>query len=102
MHSAFIRNTGYRKNGAARLRAISRAMPTMRIMRPSPSTRPAEQAGRLHDQHDRHDDEEHRGRSLRIEHLGQSLDVTEPAAGDTRSEQRRVGHEGVMTGTTKA
>src|SRR6266436_3559679 len=47
---------------------------------------PSEQSGRADQQYDRHDDEDHRIRRFRKEHLGQSLDNSEAKSGDDRAE----------------
>src|SRR5829696_1358588 len=52
------------------------------------SGRAPEQAGRLYQQHDSHDYENDRIGRLRIEHLRQSFDETEPEAADDRAEDR--------------
>src|SRR3546814_6366629 len=46
----------------------------------------AEQAGRLHHQHNGHDDEDDGVGGFRIEYLGQALDDTEGKAGDDGAE----------------
>src|SRR5436190_19828526 len=52
------------------------------------SGRPSEQAGRADQQHDRHDDEDHRVGRLGKEHLGEALDNTEAEAGDDGAHDR--------------
>src|SRR6267154_1885633 len=75
----FMRNTGYATTGASSWTAgISR----------TPSSLRAEEARRLDHQHDRHDDEDHGVRRLRIEHLGQALDHPEREAGHDRAHDR--------------
>src|SRR5215212_12174467 len=48
----------------------------------------SEQTGGSHQQHDRHDDEDHRIGSFRTEHLGETLDHAEAEAGDDRTHDR--------------
>src|ERR1700730_13697160 len=52
------------------------------------SGRPSEQPRGPDQQHDRHDDENHRVGCLREEHLGQSLDDAETEAGQDRAHDR--------------
>src|ERR1700744_6218412 len=49
---------------------------------------PPEQAGRPHQQHDRHDDEDHGVGGLREEHLGEALDDAEAEAGEDGAHDR--------------
>src|SRR5215217_3113017 len=49
---------------------------------------PSEQAGRAHQQHDRHDDEDHSVGRFREEYLGQALDHAKPEAGHDRAHDR--------------
>src|ERR1700752_3973483 len=96
------------KNGAAKSAAtISRnattslllrwrppALPPFRLWAPAGATLcsmsgpPPEQAGRPHQQHDRHDDEDHRVGGLGEEHLGQAFNDPEAEAGDDRAHDR--------------
>src|SRR5471032_1065296 len=49
---------------------------------------PSEQAGGPDQQHDRHDDEDHRAGGLGKENLGQPFDDTEPKTGEDRAHDR--------------
>src|SRR4051794_38658932 len=46
---------------------------------------PSEEPGRLHQKHDRHDDENDGVRSFRVEHFRQTFDQTEQEPGDDRA-----------------
>src|SRR5690242_17641231 len=68
----------------SRMRAAVGAASAMLAM----SGRPSEQTGGADQQHDRHDDEDHRVGGLGEEHLGEALDDTEPEAGEDRPHDR--------------
>src|SRR4029450_2192241 len=71
----------WRGTGAMRAGAAVPASWSMLFM----SSGSPEQAGRLDQQHDGHDDEDHRVGGFGIEHLGQPLDDAKHEAGDDRA-----------------
>src|SRR6266545_7310439 len=99
--SAFMRNSGYTKKGAATRHATmmtkatswcrgvaGRAGASVVALARATSALLAEQARRLDQQHQGHDDEDHGVRGFRVEELGQPLDDAE----------RETGHDGAHDG----
>src|ERR1043166_9981517 len=87
-NGATISTVTISRNAIVSLRPSAQFAGAVMVSMAAMSRPPPEQAGGADQQHDRHDDENHGVRGFGEEHLGETLDDAEPAAGDDRAHDR--------------